>query len=472
MAKLWGGRFTGKTDPVMEAFNDSLGVDKVMWAADLDGSIAYSKALQAAKVITAEEGQAIRTGLEQVRGEWAAGTFEVKAGDEDIHTANERRLTELAGSVGGKVHTGRSRNDQVVTDLRLHLRGTCGALGELLVELVEVAAKRAAAEVDYLMPGYTHLQSAQPIRWGHWMLAHAWAWKRDGERLKQAVERMNECPLGSGALAGHPFGVDRAQIAADLGFDRPTPNSVDAVSDRDFVVELSAWAALLMVHLSRFAEDLIVYSTQEFGFVRCGDSYSTGSSLMPQKKNPDAAELLRGKSARVIGHHVTLLTMLKGLPTAYNKDLQEDKQALFDTLETVEAALKIASGVLATLEPQPQRMRAALNSFMLATDLSEYLVRKGVPFRETHHVSGRAVQLAEEKKCALTELSVAELKALHPLFEDDVLKVWDFEGSVERKDSIGGTSERRVLEQAVQLQAWADAYNGTGAREAKKARTS
>jgi len=278
---------------------------------------------------------------------------------------------------------------------------------------------------------------------------------------------MNECPLGSGALAGHPFGLDRVALAADLGFNGPTPNSLDSVSDRDFVVELSSWASLLMVHLSRFAEDLIIYSSQEFGFVRCGDSYSTGSSLMPQKKNPDAAELLRGKSARVIGHHVTLLTMLKGLPTAYNKDLQEDKQALFDTLETVDAALKIASGVLSTLTPQPTRMREALNSFMLATDLSEYLVRKGVPFRETHHISGRAVQLAEGKNCALTALSVDELKSLHPLFEDDVLKVWDFDASVERKDSVGGTSKRRVLEQAKKLQDWAVA----GETPMKRSRT-
>ena len=420
MSKLWGGRFTGKTDPVMERFNLSLDVDKVMWAADIDGSIGYSRALQKAGVITAEEGEAIRSGLVAVRAEWAAGTFEVKPGDEDIHTANERRLTELVGAVGGKVHTGRSRNDQVVTDLRMHLRGVCARLGELVRNLVRTAAKRAAAEADILMPGYTHLQSAQPVRWGHWMLAHAASWRRDGERLAQIAERMNECPLGSGALAGNPFGIDREALAADLGFARPTANSIDGVTDRDFVVELTFWCSLLMTHLSKYGEDLIIFSTQEFGFVRLSDAYSTGSSLMPQKKNPDALELLRGKSGRTIGHLVSLLTMLKGLPTAYNKDMQEDKQALFDALDTAEAGLQIADGVLATLTPQPDRMRAALNSFMLATDLSEYLVRKGVPFRETHHISGRAVQLAEQRGCSLFALTLEDLKGLHPLFTEDV----------------------------------------------------
>ncbi len=359
MSKLWGGRFTGKTDPVMERFNLSLDIDRVMWQADLDGSVAYSRALEKAGVITAEEGGAIRGGLEKVRAEWAAGTFEPKEGDEDIHTANERRLTELVGAVGGKVHTGRSRNDQVATDLRLHVRGICARLGGMVRSLVSVAAKRAEAEVDLLMPGYTHLQSAQPIRWSHWMLAHASSWRRDGDRLAQIAERMNECPLGSGALAGNPFGVDREMLASELGFSRPTPNSIDGVTDRDFVLELTSWVSLLMVHLSKFGEDLIVFNTQEFGFVKLADAYATGSSLMPQKKNPDALELLRGKTARAIGHSVSMLTMMKGLPTAYNKDMQEDKAALFDALDTAEASLQIATGVLATLTPNKDKMRRA-----------------------------------------------------------------------------------------------------------------
>lgn len=455
MSKLWGGRFTGKTDPVMERFNNSLNVDRVMWHADIEGSIHYSSALEAAGVISAEEGAEIRRGLVQVRGEWENGSFEVKEGDEDIHTANERRLTELVGAVGGKVHTGRSRNDQVVTDMRIHLRGTCARLLKLMHGLIECAARRATAEADILMPGYTHLQSAQPIRWSHWMLSHASAWKRDAERLSQATERMNEMPLGSGALAGNPFGIDRETLAANLGFAGPMSNSIDGVTDRDFVIELSFWVSLMMTHLSKFAEDLIIYGTQEFGFVALADAYSTGSSLMPQKKNPDALELLRGKAGRAIGHTVALLTTVKGLPTAYNKDLQEDKAALFDALDTAEAALQIAQGVLSTITPKPEKMRAALNSFMLATDLSEYLVRKGVPFRETHHISGRAVQIAEERGCELTALTLEDLKSLHPLFTEDVKNVWDFEAAVERRDSTGGTSKRSVLQQAERLQAWA-----------------
>ena len=373
-----------------------------------------------AQVISATEGAAIRDGLEKVKMEWAAGTFACKEGDEDIHTANEGRLTELVGPVGGKVHTGRSRNDQVVTDLRLHLRGQCERLGDMISSLVSVAAKRAKAEAHILMPGYTHLQSAQPVRWSHWMLAHASSWRRDGERLMQIRDRMNELPLGAGALAGNPFGVDREALAADLGFARPVANSIDAVTDRDFVIELTFWSSLLMVHMSKFGEDLIIFGTQEFGFVKLADAYSTGSSLMPQKKNPDALELLRGKAGRTIGHTVALLTTMKGLPTAYNKDMQEDKAALFDALATAEAALQIAQGVLATVTPNEEPMRKALNSFMLATDLSEYLVRKGVPFRQTHHVAGRAVQMAEERGCALTDLSLADLQTLHELFEADV----------------------------------------------------
>jgi len=304
------------------------------------------------------------------------------------------------------------------------------------------------------------------------MLAHATSWRRDGERLVQVAERMNELPLGSGALAGNPFGINREALAADLGFARPTANSIDGVTDRDFVVELTFWCSLLMTHLSKFGEDLIIFGTQEFGFVKFADAYSTGSSLMPQKKNPDALELLRGKTGRVIGHTVALLTTLKGLPTAYNKDLQEDKQALFDALDTAEAALQIAQGVLSTLTPNEARMRAALNSFMLATDLSEYLVRKGVPFRQTHHVAGRAVQMAEERGCALTDLSVADLQSLHELFTDDVLQVWDFEAAVERRDSTGGTSKRSVLEQADRLEAWAAPAASDGGGSAKKQRIS
>ena len=452
--KLWGGRFTGPTDPLMEQFNASLAFDRRLWRADIRGSQAYARALARAGLLRADEAATLVAGLERVAEEWAAGTFAVQPGDEDIHTANERRLTELVGAVGGKLHTGRSRNDQIATDVRLWLRDEIDALSDHLRRLIGVTVERAAEELDLLMPGYTHLQPAQPVRWSHWLLSHAWAWQRDAQRLGELRRRVNQLPLGSGALAGNPFAIDRQALAADLGFEGVTANSMDSVSDRDFIAEFLFWATLTMVHLSRWAEDLIIYSSREFGFVRLADAYSTGSSLMPQKKNPDALELLRGKSGRVAGSLTGLLVMLKGLPTTYNKDLQEDKEPLFDAVETLSGSLQIACGVLSTLEPQAPRLRAALASEMLATDLAEYLVRKGVPFRETHHIAGAAVRLAEERGVGLEQLSVADLQSLHPAFADDVQAVWDFNESVDRRDAEGGTSRRAVLAQIAQLRVW------------------
>lgn len=453
-SKLWGGRFTGATDPLMEQFNASIGFDKRMWQADILGSQAYARALVGADLLTAAEAEEIVAGLDRVAAEWAAGTFELQEGDEDIHTANERRLTELIGAVAGKLHTGRSRNDQIATDMRIWLRAECAELAEILRGLIATAAQRGAAEVDLLMPGYTHLQPAQPVRWSHWLLSHAWAWQRDAQRLADLSTRVNVLSLGSGALAGNPFALDRVALAQALDFEQVSPNSMDAVSDRDYIAEFLAWAALTMVHLSRFAEDLIIYSSREFGYVTLADAYSTGSSLMPQKKNPDALELLRGKTGRVVGHLQSLLIMLKGLPSTYNKDLQEDKEAMFDGVDTVKACLQIAAGVLATLTPNPQALTGGLVPEMLATDLAEYLVRKGVPFRETHHIAGAAVRLAETRAVALSALSVADLRTLHPAFDDDVAGVWDYETSVERRDVIGGTSRRAVLAQVAALEEW------------------
>ena len=459
--KLWGGRFTGATDPLMEKFNNSLPFDRRLWSADLEGSRAYVAGLLRAGLLTGEEAAALERGLAAVRAEWAAGTFVVReASDEDIHTANERRLGELIGAkTAGKLHTGRSRNDQVATDVRLWLRDELAALRAHLRRLVAVAAERAGAEADVLMPGYTHLQPAQPVRWSHWLLSHAWAWRRDCERLDELRRRVDVSPLGSGALAGHAFGLDRRFVAQQLGFrGGVTANSMDAVSDRDFIVETLSWAALLSVHLSRLAEDLIIYSSAEFGFVALADAYSTGSSLMPQKKNPDALELLRGKSARVVGAHTTLLVLLKGLPSTYNKDLQEDKEPLFDVVDTLHGTLPIAAGVLSTLKPRADRMRARLAPEMLATDLADYLVRKGVPFRETHHVAGAAVRLAEQKGVPLDRLTYEDLRPLHPLFGEDVAaRVWSFEASCEARDSEGGTSRRAVLEQVGKLREWLEA---------------
>jgi argininosuccinate lyase len=452
--KLWGGRFTGATDPLMEKFNASIGFDKRLWKADLEGSKAYAIALARAGIISDEEMEEMGTGLDVVGEEWAAGTFVLQPSDEDIHTANERRLTEIIGPVGGKLHTGRSRNDQVATDVRLWLRGEIAVLRDYLAQLISGTIERAEAEIDLLMPGYTHLQPAQPIRWSHWLLSYAWMWQRDVQRLDDLLKRVNLLPLGSGALAGHPFSIDREALAADLGFAGVTPNSLDSVSDRDFIAEFLFWASLTMVHLSRLGEDLIIYSSREFGFVTLADAYSTGSSLMPQKKNPDALELLRGKTGRVTGDLTGLLMTLKGLPSTYNKDLQEDKEPLFDAVDTLAATLQIALGVISTLTPNAERMRAALASEMLATDLAEYLVRKGVPFRETHHIAGAAVALAEKRGIELSALTVSDLQALHPAFEDDVVKVWDFEQSVEQRDATGGTSRRAVLAQIEQLRAW------------------
>lgn len=450
--KLWGGRFRGKVDPVMDKFNESLSVDRRMWRADLEGSQAYAQALAKSGVLTAAEADEIVAGLEAIKGEWAAGAFVVKEGDEDIHTANERRLTELIGAVGGKLHTGRSRNDQVATDVRLYLKGEIATTQAALRELIGTAAQLAETHVELLMPGFTHLQPAQPIRFAHWVLSHVAALQRDAERLADLTKRVDVLPLGSGALAGNSFGLDREALAQALGFARITPNSLDAVCDRDFIAEFLFWASLLLVHFSQLAEDLIIYNTLKF--VTMADAYSTGSSLMPQKKNPDALELLRGKSGTVAGRLSGFLTTLKGLPRSYNKDLQEDKTALFDVVDTVHDCLQIATGVLATMTPHGDAMRAFLVTEMLATDLAEYLVRKGVPFRETHHVAGAAVRLAEDKRKPLSELTFDELHSLHPKFEADVLEVWNFDVSVERKNVTGATAKSSVAKQIADVKLW------------------
>lgn len=452
-SKLWGGRFSDDVDPLMERFNASIHFDKRLWKVDIEGSQAYARALAASGLLTQEEADQIVAGLDQVADEWSTDVFEIAGGDEDIHTANERRLSELIGEVAGKLHTGRSRNDQVATDLRLWLREEIDGLLELLDHLLATVAARAEDEIDYLMPGYTHLQPAQPTRWSHWLMSHAWAWVRDRERLSQIRERVNQMPLGSGALAGNPFRIDRMALAIDLGFRAPSENSLDAVADRDYAAEFLFWATLTMIHMSRLAEDLILFSTREFGFVTLADAYSTGSSLMPQKKNPDSLELLRGKSGRVFGDFSGFLMTLKGLPSTYNKDLQEDKEPLFDAVDTISSVLSIARNLLETLTVHPGALERSLSPEMLATDLAEYLVRKGVPFRQTHHVAGAAVRTAEEQGKEISELTFEELKGLHPAFEEDVLSIWDFGLSVERRDTDGGSSKRAVQEEIEALRA-------------------
>ncbi|MFZ2420142.1 MAG: argininosuccinate lyase, partial [Anaerolineae bacterium] len=415
---------------------------------------AYARALARAGLISLAERDQLLAGLDAVAEEWARGVFVPHAGDEDIHTAVERRLGELIGGVAGKLHTGRSRNDQVATDVRLWLRDQIDQLDAALCDVQAAAVTLAEAHLAVLMPGTTHMQPAQPIRFSHWALSFFWMWQRDHERLTEVRRRVNVCPLGSGALAGTPFNVDRAALAAELGFDAISANSLDAVSDRDFVVEFLAWAALLGIHLSRLAEDLILWSNPQFGFVRVADAYSTGSSLMPQKRNPDAMELVRGKSGRLLGNLVSLLTTLKGLPSTYNKDLQEDKEPLFDTVTTLTLALPVTAGVLRTLQVNPTRMQAALSSDMLATDLADYLVRQGTPFRQAHHLVGQAVRRAEALGLTLSTLPLAELQAISPQFGADVAALWDFNHSVEQRATPGGTAAAAVetqLRQARQI---------------------
>ncbi|KAI8919269.1 L-Aspartase-like protein [Powellomyces hirtus] len=450
MASLWGGRFTGKSDPLMQSFNESLRFDRRMWKADIVGSQAYAKALNKAGILTAEERDQLVDGLEAVGKEWAAGNFKSVPTDEDIHTANERRLGELVGSVAGKLHTGRSRNDQVATDMRLWLRDEAHQLLAFLKELIGAAVARAEKEVSIVMPGYTHLQRAQPIRWSHLLLSYAWSWHADAERLEQLIKRMNQLPLGSGALAGNPFNVDREFLAKELGFDSPMPNSLYGVSDRDFVAEILFWCSLTMVHLSKFAEDLIIYSSAEFGFVQLADAYSTGSSLMPQKKNPDSLELIRGKTGRVFGGMSGFMMTLKGLPSTYNKDLQEDKEPMFDAVDTLSACLQIATGTVSTLTVNAEKMKASLSNDMLATDLAEYLV----PFRETHHIAGRAVKMAEDRGVPMSELSIQDFQTLHAAFADDAVEIWNYERSIDQRCAIGGTSLKTVQEQISAMKKW------------------
>jgi len=450
-----GGRFKGGNDPIMEKFNESINFDKRMWDQDIRGSIAYAKGIAKAGIITSDEEALLISGLGQVRDEWKNGSFVLKPGDEDIHTANERRLTELIGPVGGKLHTGRSRNDQVATDTRLWtVEAERQILSDLAV-LLQTGAEVAREHVDILMAGYTHLQPAQPIRFSHWLMSHIVAFMRDAERLKDLIPRANRSPLGCGALAGNAFGVDREFLARELGFEGVTPNSLDGVSDRDFVVEFLLWASMFLMHLSQMSEDLII--TNMLKGVVMDDAYATGSSLMPQKKNPDGLELLRGKAGIMMGKAMGVLATLKGLPRAYNKDLQEDKVPLFEAVDTVKDCILIATGILATMKPKPENLMKALCPEMLATDLADYLVRKGVPFRETHHISGACVRLAEETDTSIDKLTLEQLQKIDPRFEEDVSKVWDYEVSVERKSSIGGTAKSSVLRQIEECLAFANA---------------
>ena len=439
---------------MMVSYNESIYSDRAIYVQDIKGSVAYARANVKIGILTQQEFEAIEKGFAKVLSEWQNGTFDIKPGvDEDIHTANERRLGEVIGTnIAGKLHTGRSRNDQVGTGMRLWLRDQLREIEQHLIALLRVTTSRAKSEIPALMPGYTHLQRAQPIRWSHWLLSYGTVFASDLERLREVIKRVNRSPLGSGALVGNPFGIDRMAMAKELGFEGIINNSMAAVADRDFVVETLQWASTLMQHVSRWAEDLIIYSTAEFGFVRLADAYSTGSSLMPQKKNPDSLELLRGKSGRVFGYMAGLMMSVKGLPSTYNKDLQESFEPMLQGVKTTADSVQIATGVLSTLTIFPDRMKAALTPDMLATDLADYLVRKGVPFRETHHISGQVVALAEKEAVPMDKLSLAQLQGVDKRFGDDVMKAFNYESSVEKRTVLGGTSKQSVLEQIERIQ--------------------
>ena len=444
---MWGGRFSKGIDGEFARLNASFSFDWRLYDADIRGSIAYAKALVRANIISTSECDTLIDGLQRVMLEFDARTFDAKPGDEDVHTAVERRLGELVGGVAGKLHTGRSRNDQVATDTHLFvlaaIRKTQTGVRNLQSAIIEQAEKH----LDARMPGYTHLQRAQPILFSHWLMAYFWMLERDHARFSDGAVRACVLPLGAGALAGNALGIDREFLAQELGFTRVSENSIDTVGDRDFVAEFLFDAALLGVHLSRLGEDLVLYSSAEFGFVTLDDAYATGSSLMPQKKNPDAMELARGKSARLIGDLTTLLALLKGLPSSYDKDLQEDKEPLFDAADTLDALLPVVAGVIRTMRVNVDKLEAALDTSMLATDLADYLVRRGVPFRDAHRKVGEAVKLAETRGLALSELPVEEYAALASEFGADVKQVFDFAQSVAAREVIGGTGPKAVREQ-------------------------
>jgi argininosuccinate lyase len=452
--KPWGGRFDQETNQKVEDFTTSLPFDRRLYRQDIAGSIAHARMLAQQGIITKAEGEQIAAGLEEIRRELEAGEVEFDPGLEDIHMAIEARLTAKLGEVGRKLHTARSRNDQVALDVRLYLAAEVeGLIGDL--RALRLAGVRLGhLHLDAIMPGYTHLQRARPVLFVHHLLAYDEMWRRDQERLRDSLQRLKVSPLGAAALAGTTFPIDPQAVASQVGFPQVFRNSLDAVSDRDFLLEFLADAALIMVHLSRLAEELIIWSSSEFGFVVLPDAYATGSSIMPQKKNPDVAELIRGKSGRVAGHLLALLMTLKGLPLAYNRDLQEDKEPMFDTVDTVRAAVRMMAGLLENLTVRPEAMATALyGGFLTATDMADYLVTKGVPFRTAHAQVGQTVRFAESQGKELWELSLTEIQQFAPVAETDVFDWLQIENSVARRRSPGGTAPERVREALERVEA-------------------
>lgn len=445
--RLWEGRFSGAQDAAFDKLNSSLSFDRRLAEVDVLGSMAWAKAITRAGLLSREEEVIIINGLEAIRHEFIEGSFIFQASDEDIHTAVERRLTERVGVLGGKLHTGRSRNDQVATDFRMWVIQAIEQVELDLQELQKVLVERAEKDFGTILPGYTHTQQAQPILLSHWWLSHFWALQRDRMRLHHLDKETRVMPLGSGALAGSGFKIDRFKLAADLGFDEPSANSIDAVGDRDFAVEFLFCAAMIGIHISQMAETLILFSTHEFGFVTLADQFSSGSSLMPQKKNPDALELARAKSSVINGKLIGLLGTLKGLPSAYDKDLQEDKPPVFEAFDILELVLAAMCGVIETLQVNTDRMTQALDAHTLATDIADYLVQHGVPFRQAHTEVGNAVKRCEALNVALCSLPLDEWKKIDAIFDENIGEIFNPSYSVERRTIYGGTASEAVREQ-------------------------
>ncbi len=452
---MWGGRFASGPDAIMTAINASIGFDQRLYAQDIAGSRAHAAMLAATGILTPNDAEVIREGLLTVLSEIEGGKFTFRTDLEDIHLNVESRLTEIVGEAGKRLHTARSRNDQVATDFRLWVRDQCDAAITGLTALMKAFLAQAEAGADWVMPGFTHLQTAQPVTWGHHMMAYVEMLARDRSRFEDARRRMNECPLGAAALAGTGFPIDRHMTAKALGFDRPTANSLDSVSDRDFALEFLSASSICAMHLSRFAEELVIWSSAQFRFVRLSDKWTTGSSIMPQKKNPDAAELLRAKLGRILGATVALFTVMKGLALTYSKDMQEDKEQVFDAADTLMLSLAAMTGMVSDMAANRAVLEtAAASGFSTATDLADWLVRAlGLPFREAHHVTGSLVALAEKKGCDLPDLSLAELTSVHPGITQEVYSVLGVQNSVRSRQSYGGTAPDQVRAQIARWKA-------------------
>ena len=448
MKKLWEGRFKKETNKLLEKFNASITFDKKMYNEDIFGSIIHSRMLAKQKIISNEEQQMIEDGLLQIKNEIENNDFIFSIEDEDIHMAVEKRLTEIIGSTAGKLHTARSRNDQVALDIRMYTKNKALSILELLNILEETLLNLADENINIIIPGYTHLQRAQPILFSHHLLAYFQMFKRDITRIKDYLERSDEMPLGAGALAGTTFDIDRHYVARELGFSRVTENSLDSVSDRDFIIELSSVISIISMHLSRFSEEIIIWCTSEFDFIKLDDAFSTGSSIMPQKKNPDIPELIRGKTGRIYGNLMGILTTMKALPLAYNKDMQEDKEGIFDSIENIEICLEIFTAMLSTISVNDEKILKSMKyGFLNATDVADYLAKNGVPFRNAHKIVGEIVSFCEDKNISIDDMSMEDFNSFSDIFKNDILEVIKIENCINQRESFGGTSKNNVLMQ-------------------------